>query len=260
MVFILSFSSFLIGQGDVENSKDIYEYRTSEFDSYDFSIDKKNIPKEGKKFRINYRHNNYKEKGFPFISKLQILRNYSLAITKAGGKVITENLYFGQYTFRDSEQKEIWVEIKPGSTGKYYTITVIEQEPMNAEIEIDAELIKNKIDIDGKITIYGIYFDQGKSKIKEESKAAFVQISEFLKANNEINCWIVGHTDSDGSFEINSKLSLDRANAVKSRLEQNYGISPSRLFAEGVGPLAPIASNNSDAGKKLNRRVELVKK
>jgi len=46
---------------------------------------------------------------------------------------------------------------------------------------------------------------------------------------------VVGHTDSDDSFELNSKLSLDQAKAVKSYLEKNHGVASNRLFAEGVG-------------------------
>ena len=71
---------------------------------------------------------------------------------------------------------------------------------------------------------------------------------------------MVGHTDSDGSFEINSKLSLARAKAIREELLNKHGVSGKRLFAEGVGPLAPVASNATEEGKKLNRRVELVKK
>ncbi|MFK7812543.1 MAG: OmpA family protein [Maribacter sp.] len=59
---------------------------------------------------------------------------------------------------------------------------------------------------------------------------------------------------------MNSKLSLERAKAVKQRLELKYGVISKRLFAEGVGPLNPVATNTTEAGKTLNRRVELVKK
>jgi len=131
---------------------------------------------------------------------------------------------------------------------------------MRQDIVINADLIKTEIDLKGKIAIYGILFDTGKAIIKAESKPALEQISTFLKNNPSINCWVVGHTDSDGSFQLNSELSLNRAKAIKQALEQQYQIAPARLFAEGVGPLAPIANNNTEAGKKLNRRVELVKK
>jgi len=70
----------------------------------------------------------------------------------------------------------------------------------------------------------------------------------------------VGHTDSDGSFEFNSKLSLNRAKAVVTYLQTNHSISSDRLYAQGVGPLAPVSTNETEEGKKLNRRVEFVKK
>lgn len=272
IVFFGSYSS-IYAQSDISGSTDypllprmpeyhIYEYSTIEFDSHKFFIDQKNQTKEGKKFTIKYRHKNWEMTDATYPSKLQILRNYANAIVKAGGQIVFErvNSQHGYYTFKNSEQKEIWVQIKPGYLGKNYSIYIIEQEAMQQDITIDAELIKNKIEIDGKIAIYGIYFDVGKAEIKAESDPAFEQISTFLKENPQINCWIVGHTDSDGSFEVNSKLSLNRATAVKQRLEQNYGIAPQRLFAEGVGPLAPVATNSTDKGKALNRRVELVKK
>ncbi len=273
---LLTFMCSILGiyaQSDVENSKDypllprmpdylINKYTTSEFDSHEFFIDRKKQSKEGRKFRIYYRHNRSNEDGFEFPTRLQILRNYSQAIEKAGGSVIFErhNAEYGQYNFTNSEQKEIWVEIKPSASGKNYVINIIEKDVMRQDIVIDAELIKTKIDIEGKIAIYGIYFDLGKAKVKEESESALVQISTYLKDNPTVNCWIVGHTDASGSFKTNSELSLERAIAVKRHLVQQFKIASDRLYAEGVGPLAPIATNATEEGKAANRRVELVKK
>ena len=56
------------------------------------------------------------------------------------------------------------------------------------------------------------------------------------------------------------KLSLDRAQAIKNKIETKHGINKNRLFEEGVGPLAPVASNKTEEGKQKNRRVELVLK
>ena len=70
---------------------------------------------------------------------------------------------------------------------------------------------------------------------------------------------MVGHTDNVGGLESNMKLSMDRANAVVLNLTGRHGIAATRLKACGVGPLAPVASNDSDAGRAKNRRVELVK-
>jgi OOP family OmpA-OmpF porin len=194
---------------------------------------------------------------------LQILRNYSNAIKKAGGEILFEhrNADYGYYFLKTAQNKEVWVEVTTApDNGRRYTLTIIEREPMKQDIVIKADLIKEKIQIEGKIAFYGIYFDVGKSVIKPESSESLEQIALFLNANPDINCWVVGHTDSDGSFEINSKLSLDRALAVVSYLQSAYSISPDRLFAQGVGPLAPVSTNDTEEGKALNRRVELVKK
>lgn len=267
---IVCFSAF--AQEDIKDSKDYYlldrlpnyyisKYTEIEFDSEEFFIDGKNLVKEGKKFAIVYRLNKEKIESQGIPSRLQILRNYSNAIVKAGGRIIFEryNYEHGHYSF-EFNGKTVWIEVKPSGTGKYYYLNIIEEQDMRQDIVIDEELIKNKLELEGKIAIYGIYFDTGKAVVKEASKPALEQIAAFLKNNTNVNCWVVGHTDSDGSFVLNSKLSLERAKAIKQALETTYGITPERLFAEGVGPLAPIATNLTEEGKQLNRRVELVKK
>jgi len=70
---------------------------------------------------------------------------------------------------------------------------------------------------------------------------------------------VVGHTDSTGAFEHNLELSEARAQAVVTALlNEPYNIAPTRLVAVGVGPIAPVASNLSDEGRALNRRVTFV--
>ena len=268
--FFTFISFFVFAQEDVKDSKDyhlldrlpnyyISDYKETEFDSENFFIDNKSQKKEGYKYKIVYTHIDQYNPDIKFPSRLQVLRNYSNAIKKAGGRVIFEryNYEHGHYSF-EFNGKTVWIEVKP--EGRYYILNIIEEQAMRQDIVIDEELIKNKLELEGKIAIYGIYFDTGKATVKEESKPALDQIAAFLKNNPTVNCWVVGHTDSDGSFEVNSKLSLERARAIKRELEAKYNISTKRLFAEGVGPLAPIATNLTKEGKKLNRRVELVKK
>jgi OmpA-OmpF porin, OOP family len=72
------------------------------------------------------------------------------------------------------------------------------------------------------------------------------------------NYYIVGHTDDTGAFDFNMALSFDRAASVIAALTGDYSIDPVRLQPGGVGPKAPIASNDNDTGRQLNRRVELV--
>ncbi len=69
----------------------------------------------------------------------------------------------------------------------------------------------------------------------------------------------MGHTDSDGTLDLNMNLSKARANSVVEELVSVYSIEPSRVKPYGVGPLSPVESNDTDQGKSKNRRVELVK-
>jgi outer membrane protein OmpA-like peptidoglycan-associated protein len=95
--------------------------------------------------------------------------------------------------------------------------------------------------------------------IKPESEAALEEIAKLLKADAGLKVNIVGHTDSVGGTDPNMKLSQDRANAVMQALAGKYGITATRLKAYGIGPLAPVASNDTEDGRSKNRRVELVK-
>ena len=71
---------------------------------------------------------------------------------------------------------------------------------------------------------------------------------------------VVGHTDDRGALQYNLDLSARRAQAVVKFLEQEYAIAAARLEGHGVGYLAPVASNDTEAGQALNRRVELVRR
>ena len=95
--------------------------------------------------------------------------------------------------------------------------------------------------------------------IKPESEKALQEIAKLVKGDAALKLFVVGHTDSVGNIDSNMKLSQDRANAVVQALTGKYGIAGARLKAYGVGPLAPVASNDTDEGKSKNRRVELVK-
>ncbi len=79
---------------------------------------------------------------------------------------------------------------------------------------------------------------------------------KLLKSKPEINAEISGHTDNKGDEKKNQKLSQDRAKAVADYLIKK-GISTVRLIPKGYGMAQPIATNDTDAGRQLNRRVEM---
>ena len=230
----------------------IYQYRENEFESHKFNKDNKWTPVEGRHYYIKYVLN----KGAAQPGKLKIMRNIQNALTKVGGKVLYEDSHTSTIMLR-KDGKETWVEVKPWQTG--YELFIVEKEAMKQEVVADAAAMGNDINTTGHVSVYGIYFDTGKSEVKPESDAALSEIAKLLKNDGALKVYVVGHTDNVGSFESNMKLSKDRADAVAKTLSGKYAIAAARLKAHGVASLSPVTSNDTEEGKAKNRRVELVK-
>jgi len=140
-----------------------------------------------------------------------------------------------------------------------YELTIIEKKAMVQEVVADAKSLAQDIRTTGHASVYGIHFDFNKATVKQESEPTLKEIAKLLKQDPKLNLYVVGHTDSVGKIAYNMKLSQTRAEAVVKALVTKHGVSPNRLKPYGVGPLAPVASNETEEGKALNRRVELVK-
>lgn len=123
---------------------------------------------------------------------------------------------------------------------------------------IDAAEMAKGLGEKGHIAIYGIYFDTDKAIIKPESAPTLAEMAKLLGSQPALTVFIVGHTDSQGSFEHNMTLSQQRADAVAAALATTYKIPRGRMKTAGLGFLAPVGSNATDEGRALNRRVELV--
>lgn len=110
-----------------------------------------------------------------------------------------------------------------------------------------------------RVRIYGIHFDVDSAHIQPQSEATIAQIAQVLRANPRWRLRVEGYTDSDGGAAYNQGLSDRRAHAVVNDLVARYGIARARLTAAGYGLTHPVASNDTEGGKALNRRVELVR-
>jgi OmpA-OmpF porin, OOP family len=233
----------------------IAEYKDTEFDSHRFiNQDKKPVIVEGHKYYIGYRL----DKGAAEPGELKIRRNIQDALKNIGGKVLFDDNFNKTSTILlQKEGKETWVEVR--SYNNMYRLSIVEKAIMKQDVVANAEAMGNDINTTGHVSIYGIYFDTGKSEIKPESDAAISEIAKLLKNNGALKVYVVGHTDNAGSFDSNMKLSKDRADAVANTLSGKYGIAAARLKAYGVASLAPVTSNDTEDGKAKNRRVELVK-
>lgn len=110
------------------------------------------------------------------------------------------------------------------------------------------------------IKIENIFFDSGKYDLKDESHEALNLLYRFMHANPDVMVELNAHTDDVGSDQFNKHLSEQRANSVVQYLVQ-IGIDASRLIPQGFGESQPIAPNDTEEGRALNRRVEFrVKK
>jgi len=102
--------------------------------------------------------------------------------------------------------------------------------------------------------VRNLEFDFGKATIRDHSDSSLNKLA-ILLVNKGFNLKLAGYTDNVGSVGANLKLSKDRAEAVKTYLAQQ-GVDPSKIQADGFGKSNPIASNKTDAGRQINRRVE----
>jgi OOP family OmpA-OmpF porin len=109
----------------------------------------------------------------------------------------------------------------------------------------------------GHVPVQGLVFETGGAALSEGSAPALEILARFLSHNPKLAVVIVGHSDNQGSLDANIALSKRRAEAVRTALIQR-GVVAGSLEAHGVGYLAPVSTNATDAGRALNRRVELV--
>lgn len=108
-----------------------------------------------------------------------------------------------------------------------------------------------------KMTLYNVFFETDSWELKEESIIELTRLYELLVANERIIVEIGGHTDSSGSFEHNLALSEQRAGSVRSFLISR-GIDSERLQFKGYGETRPVSDNDSEEGRRRNRRTEVT--
>jgi outer membrane protein OmpA-like peptidoglycan-associated protein len=101
-----------------------------------------------------------------------------------------------------------------------------------------------------------LLFESG-STLKDDGQRALDNLAQFLRKHPERHIAVEGFSDGGGAIDAAERLSERRAQAVKFALVQS-GIEPHRIDARGYGPAFPVASNDTEGGRQLNRRVEIV--
>jgi OOP family OmpA-OmpF porin len=105
-----------------------------------------------------------------------------------------------------------------------------------------------------QIVAANVMFKSNSANLTKNSRPAIKELADSLKTNPDLNLLIEGHTDNLGGEAYNVKLSQDRANAVKNLLIQ-FGIPDNRIEVRAFGDSQPLETNNTSAGRALNRRV-----
>lgn len=108
-----------------------------------------------------------------------------------------------------------------------------------------------------KAAFENLLFETGKDVIKDHSYPSLRKLADVLINNDGTKLRLEGHTDNVGDDDANMDLSNRRAKAVKTFLT-NEGVSSSRITAQGFGETRPVDTNDTDEGRRLNRRVEMI--
>lgn len=171
----------------------------------------------------------------------------------------------GFYGVLTQQGREIHVWVYTSIAGYAQTnraatvIEIAEPKAMQADqVSVDAAAMAKGLAAEGKITLQGIYFDTGKATLKPESDAQLKEMAKLLSDQPKLAVLIVGHTDNQGNFDANLQLSKQRATAVRDALVTRFKCDAARITPYGAANVAPVASNANEAGRTLNRRVELV--
>lgn len=110
----------------------------------------------------------------------------------------------------------------------------------------------------GHVVLSDLVFQTGSSDLGPGPFTSLQELAGFMTAQPTVRVALVGHTDSVGSLQGNIALSKRRAQSVRQRLIDAHGVAAARMDAEGMGYLAPVASNLAAEGRDRNRRVEVI--
>lgn len=158
------------------------------------------------------------------------------------------------------------------STSTLPTPAVVPQAPVSSEAVTPSARVAPPKTLDAKVMytpplvvapvgkttqLRAIQFVQSKAELLPDALPALEQLLTFMQGKPTAEIELSGHTDNQGDFDENLRLSKQRVDVVKAYLVQN-GIATNRITTRGYGPTRPIASNNSESTRQLNRRVELI--
>jgi outer membrane protein OmpA-like peptidoglycan-associated protein len=135
-------------------------------------------------------------------------------------------------------------------------VDIVEVSAMQGDMVVaDAAALAQGIERDGKVSVYGIYFDTDKADIKAESKPTLDDIAKLLKNRADLKLFVVGHTDITGAFAHNRSLSEARARAVVTALVGDYKIDSARLEVTASARWRPPRRRSDDSRRARHQTI-----
>jgi len=193
-------------------------------------------------------------------------QNWMLATTAYKAKGTEKYLYLGNFNIDTSHIdipdslnyniKQYGYSLVPGKTfnqGAFYFIDDVFVIPLK---EYATDISKVKFEKGKSVNLNNLFFETDKAELLSASFIELDKLVSIIKADASLIIVIRGHTDNAGTEEHNQQLSVDRSNAVMNYLVKN-GIAANRMSTWGFGSSRPLASNVTEEGKALNRRVEI---
>lgn len=179
----------------------------------------------------------------------------SLVVSRAAGRAFVQ-------TIRVGEPAEAAPEIV--ASAKNVDAEVVELAEEDGSVQplalVGSNTIVGELETVGRVVLSDLVFRTGSSALGEGTFDSLSEIAAYLAEDPARRITLVGHTDADGALSGNMALSRKRAASVMARLVQDHGVPSGQLEADGVGYLVPLASNETEEGRRLNRRVEAVLK
>lgn len=159
--------------------------------------------------------------------------------------------------FKNNKRTQKFQTKRKITKGSYYYLDMVSVRKTNSKEEVYNVVSSDHFKIDSVHVFRDVHFDFNRSKPRDLYQHELNALTTYMKKHPTLKIVLTGHTDIIGSNSFNKDLSLKRAEEVAQFLIKN-GIAESRIQYTGSGSLKPIATNKTEAGRLLNRRVEFI--
>lgn len=234
---------------------DFSEYAFRVKDPESNKVVKKTV--QGKFWKLTYRLFDAQGNWDGSHSVLEYRENYKQAALEKGGAILFEDQGNLTFTLPGDDGSTTWCEVHIWNKSQQ-DLRIIEEAGFEKSLTFGPAEMKAALDKEGRVQLYGIFFDLDKATLKEESVKQLQHVVTLMKNDPGLVLEVQGHTDDQGSDDYNLTLSQRRAETVVKYLEL-FGIDAGRLTPKGYGESKPVMPNTTEEGRAKNRRVELVK-